>query len=164
MRFTVTSRKKRSTAKVDFTATPHFVCDTPYWCDSHSSEAARNASSKPRVFLQSSSHGNNWNAHRDQSMEMSKDFESHNTPHAPLAVPIHDAPPNTPPPDAAHREGGGVRMGMRAAEGGRIEGFRGAGWRVAHPNFRAGVIQQQRRAATPKTSLLMTEDRKRTRL
>jgi hypothetical protein len=30
---------------------------------------------KPRVFLQSSSHGNNWNASRDQSMEMSKDFE-----------------------------------------------------------------------------------------
>jgi hypothetical protein len=30
---------------------------------------------KPRVFLQSSSHGNTWNAHRDQSMEMSKDFE-----------------------------------------------------------------------------------------
>jgi hypothetical protein len=29
----------------------------------------------PRVFLQSSSHGSNWNAHRDQSMEMSKDFE-----------------------------------------------------------------------------------------
>jgi hypothetical protein len=30
---------------------------------------------KPRVFLQSASHGNNWNARRDQSMEMSKDFE-----------------------------------------------------------------------------------------
>jgi hypothetical protein len=30
---------------------------------------------KARVFLQSSSHGNNWNARRDQSMEMSKDFE-----------------------------------------------------------------------------------------
>jgi hypothetical protein len=30
---------------------------------------------KPRVFLQSQSHGNVWNAHRDQSMEMSKDFE-----------------------------------------------------------------------------------------
>jgi hypothetical protein len=30
---------------------------------------------KPRVFMQSSSHGNNWNARRDQSMEMSKDFE-----------------------------------------------------------------------------------------
>jgi hypothetical protein len=28
----------------------------------------------PRVFLQSESHGNNWNARRDQSMEMSKDF------------------------------------------------------------------------------------------
>jgi hypothetical protein len=28
----------------------------------------------PRVFLQSASHGNNWNARRDQSMEMSKDF------------------------------------------------------------------------------------------
>jgi len=29
----------------------------------------------PRVFLQASSHGNTWNARRDQSMEMSKDFE-----------------------------------------------------------------------------------------
>jgi hypothetical protein len=28
----------------------------------------------PRVFLQSESHGNNWNSRRDQSMEMSKDF------------------------------------------------------------------------------------------
>lgn len=32
-------------------------------------------SNKPRVFMQSSSHGNNWNARRDQSMELSKDFE-----------------------------------------------------------------------------------------
>jgi hypothetical protein len=30
---------------------------------------------KPRVFLQSQSHGSVWNAKRDQSMEMSKDFE-----------------------------------------------------------------------------------------
>lgn len=30
---------------------------------------------KPRVFLQSASKGNQWNAVRDQSMEMSKDFE-----------------------------------------------------------------------------------------
>ncbi|KAA6455837.1 hypothetical protein DYQ86_26715 [Acidobacteria bacterium AB60] len=30
---------------------------------------------KPRVCLSSSSHGNQWNAHRDQAMEMSKDFE-----------------------------------------------------------------------------------------
>jgi hypothetical protein len=30
---------------------------------------------QPRVFLQAASHGNTWNAHRDQSMEMSKDFE-----------------------------------------------------------------------------------------
>jgi hypothetical protein len=30
---------------------------------------------KPRIFLQSQSHGGVWNAHRDQSMEMSKDFE-----------------------------------------------------------------------------------------
>jgi len=29
----------------------------------------------PRVFLQSQSHGSQWNAVRDQSMEMSKDFE-----------------------------------------------------------------------------------------
>ena len=32
-------------------------------------------SNKPRVFLQAASHGNMWNARRDQSMEMSKDFE-----------------------------------------------------------------------------------------
>jgi hypothetical protein len=30
---------------------------------------------QPRVYLQAASHGNNWNSHRDQSMEMSKDFE-----------------------------------------------------------------------------------------
>lgn len=30
---------------------------------------------QPRVFLQAASHGNTWNARRDQSMEMSKDFE-----------------------------------------------------------------------------------------
>jgi hypothetical protein len=30
---------------------------------------------KPRVFMQSLSHGNTWNARRDQSMELSKDFE-----------------------------------------------------------------------------------------
>lgn len=35
----------------------------------------RSVATKPRVFLQSSSHGNNWNSRRDQSMEMSKDFE-----------------------------------------------------------------------------------------
>ncbi|MGB6691282.1 MAG: hypothetical protein WBE76_25900 [Terracidiphilus sp.] len=33
------------------------------------------AENKPRVFLQSASKGNQWNAVRDQSMEMSKDFE-----------------------------------------------------------------------------------------
>jgi hypothetical protein len=31
--------------------------------------------SKPRVFTQAASRGNMWNARRDQSMEMSKDFE-----------------------------------------------------------------------------------------
>src|SRR6266478_2563044 len=31
--------------------------------------------SQPRVFLQAASHGNVWNAHRDQSMEMAKDFQ-----------------------------------------------------------------------------------------
>ncbi len=30
---------------------------------------------KPRVFLQSASHGNTWNARRDQSIEMAKDFQ-----------------------------------------------------------------------------------------
>jgi hypothetical protein len=33
------------------------------------------AETKPRVFLQADSHGNTVNARRDQSMEMSKDFE-----------------------------------------------------------------------------------------
>jgi hypothetical protein len=38
--------------------------------------AARSTSENgPRVFLQSQSHGSQWNAVRDQSMEMSKDFE-----------------------------------------------------------------------------------------
>lgn len=32
---------------------------------------------KPSVFLQSLSHGNTWNAKRDQSIEMAKDFERH---------------------------------------------------------------------------------------
>jgi hypothetical protein len=35
----------------------------------------RDATNKPRVFMQSSSHGSNWNSRRDQSMELSKDFE-----------------------------------------------------------------------------------------
>jgi hypothetical protein len=39
------------------------------------SQQPPDASAKPRVFMQSSSHGNNWNARRDQSMELSKDFE-----------------------------------------------------------------------------------------
>jgi hypothetical protein len=30
---------------------------------------------QPRVFLQASSHGNVWNARRDQAMEMAKDFQ-----------------------------------------------------------------------------------------
>jgi hypothetical protein len=33
--------------------------------------------SKPRVFLQANSHGNTWNARRDQSIEMAKDFQKH---------------------------------------------------------------------------------------
>ena len=37
--------------------------------------SAATMAGKPRVFLQSQSHGNQWNARRDQSMEMSKDFE-----------------------------------------------------------------------------------------
>lgn len=41
------------------------------------SEAAvtQPASTQPRVFLQSASHGNQWTSRRDQSMEMGKDFE-----------------------------------------------------------------------------------------
>jgi hypothetical protein len=31
--------------------------------------------SQPRVYLQAASHGNVWNAHRDQAMEMAKDFQ-----------------------------------------------------------------------------------------
>jgi hypothetical protein len=37
--------------------------------------APTRSGNRPRVFLQSQSHGNLWNATRDQSMEMSKDFE-----------------------------------------------------------------------------------------
>jgi hypothetical protein len=33
------------------------------------------SANRPRVFLQAQSHGSLWNATRDQSMEMSKDFE-----------------------------------------------------------------------------------------
>jgi hypothetical protein len=40
---------------------------------------------KPRVFLQSVSHGNQWNAARDQSMEMSKDFEK-NCPEVRISI------------------------------------------------------------------------------
>lgn len=37
--------------------------------------ASTSSADKPRVFLQSESKGSQWNAVRDQSMEMSKDFE-----------------------------------------------------------------------------------------
>jgi hypothetical protein len=37
--------------------------------------ASLQSTNKPRVFFQSASHGNTQNASRDQSMEMSKDFE-----------------------------------------------------------------------------------------
>ena len=33
------------------------------------------AQEKPRVYLQSASHGNTWNSRRDQSIEMAKDFQ-----------------------------------------------------------------------------------------
>jgi hypothetical protein len=39
------------------------------------SDPALGAHSKPRIFFQSKSSGNTWNAARDQSMEMSKDFD-----------------------------------------------------------------------------------------
>jgi hypothetical protein len=32
---------------------------------------------RPRVFLQANSAGNTWNSHRDQSIEMAKDFQKH---------------------------------------------------------------------------------------
>jgi len=35
---------------------------------------AQELQSQPRVFLEATSHGNVWAAHRDQSMEMAKDF------------------------------------------------------------------------------------------
>jgi hypothetical protein len=38
-------------------------------------QAQQPPSPQPRVFLQASSHGNVWNARRDQSMEMAKDFQ-----------------------------------------------------------------------------------------
>jgi len=37
--------------------------------------AVGSTDNKPRVFMSSASKGNTWNAHRDQSMELSKDFE-----------------------------------------------------------------------------------------
>ncbi len=37
--------------------------------------SAQQQNSQPRVFLQSASKGNTWNASRDQSMEMAKDFQ-----------------------------------------------------------------------------------------
>jgi hypothetical protein len=37
--------------------------------------SAQQQNSQPRVFLQSASKGNTWNATRDQSMEMAKDFQ-----------------------------------------------------------------------------------------
>jgi hypothetical protein len=40
------------------------------------STAPDHAANKPRVYLSSSSKGSQWNAARDQSMEMSKDFEN----------------------------------------------------------------------------------------
>ena len=47
--------------------------DGPVQQQSQTSPTANRQS--PRVFLQAASHGNTWNARRDQSMEMSKDFE-----------------------------------------------------------------------------------------
>src|ERR1035438_6210397 len=44
--------KEAFDGQVDFTAIPHFVCDAPYWCDSHSSEAARTAKPvNPKMML-----------------------------------------------------------------------------------------------------------------
>lgn len=40
-----------------------------------SSNTSLSTNDKPRVYLSASSKGNQWNAARDQSMEMSKDFE-----------------------------------------------------------------------------------------
>jgi hypothetical protein len=39
-----------------------------------SQSGSQQAPAGPRVFLESASHGSQWNAARDQSMEMSKDF------------------------------------------------------------------------------------------
>jgi hypothetical protein len=43
------------------------------------------AQDRPRVYLQAVSHGNTWNARRDQSIEMAKDFEK-NCPGAALTI------------------------------------------------------------------------------
>lgn len=43
------------------------------------------AQERPRVYLQAVSHGNTWNARRDQSIEMAKDFEK-NCPGAALTI------------------------------------------------------------------------------
>src|ERR1035438_9591722 len=44
--------KEAFDGQVDFTAIPYFVCDAPYWCDSHSSEAARTAKPvNPKMML-----------------------------------------------------------------------------------------------------------------
>jgi hypothetical protein len=36
---------------------------------------AQNSDSQPRVYLESASHGNQWNAVRDQTIELTKDFQ-----------------------------------------------------------------------------------------
>ena len=58
-------------------AIPAFAQTAPAPSPAPTEQPAQNAPETrqpPRVFLQSASHGNNWNARRDQSMEMSKDF------------------------------------------------------------------------------------------
>ena len=64
-----------------FAATPVFAQNGP--ADQQPAPApqqqpAQNApaaNAQPRVFLQAASKGNSWNAQRDQSMEMAKDFQ-----------------------------------------------------------------------------------------
>ena len=54
---------------------PYPTATTPVPPQPQTQDASVGNRQQPRVFLQSSSHGNTWDSQRDQSMEMSKDFE-----------------------------------------------------------------------------------------
>jgi len=54
---------------------PDPTATTPVTAQQQTQDASVGERQQPRVFLQSASHGNTWDSQRDQSMEMSKDFE-----------------------------------------------------------------------------------------